>query len=153
MEKPARNVFLIVEDDPNDQILICRSFQKAPVPSRVAVANDGDEAISYLSGAGGYADRESFPLPAAMLLDLKLPRLSGFDVLSWVRKQEPLRQLPVIILTSSYQEEDIRNAYDLGANSYLVKPVDLSDLETLILRAADYWGSLNHSPNPSPSGL
>jgi DNA-binding response OmpR family regulator len=144
-----RDIFLLVEDDPNDQLLIRRAFQKAPTSIRVAVANDGDEAISYFSGKGDFADRQRFPLPGAVLLDLKLPRRSGLEVLAWIRIHAPIRQVPVIILTSSHQENDVRDAYDLGANSYLVKPVDLGDLEAMIARVADYWTSLNHPPTPS----
>jgi DNA-binding response OmpR family regulator len=113
------------------------------------VAQDGDEAVSYLSGIGNFSDRERFPLPRAILLDLKLPRRSGLEILAWVRKDAALRQVPVIILTSSHQEEDIRSAYDLGANSYLVKPVDLGDLETMMARVAEYWASLNRPPDLS----
>jgi CheY-like chemotaxis protein len=140
------DVFLLVDDDSNDQVLIRRSFRKAQAAIRVVVANDGDEALSYLSGTGNFSDRNQYPLPCAILLDLKLPRRSGLEVLAWVRKQAPLRQMPVVILTSSHLEEDVRAAYDLGANSYLVKPVDLSDLETMIARVAEYWADLNHPP-------
>lgn len=149
MANANSDVFLLIEDDSNDQVLIRRSFQKAPTTTRVVVANDGDEALSYLSGIGNFSDRERFPLPCVILLDLKLPRRSGLEVLAWVRKYTPLRQVPVIILTSSYQEEDVRSAYDLGANSYLVKPVDLDDLETMMARVAEYWTALNHPPDLS----
>jgi CheY-like chemotaxis protein len=148
---PNRDVFLLIEDDSNDQILIRRSFQKAPTTARLVVAKDGDEAFSYLSGVGDFSDRQRFPLPCGILLDLKLPRRSGLEVLAWVRKHAPLRQVPVIILTSSYQDEDVRSAYDLGANSYLVKPVDLADLETMMARVAEYWTNLNRLPGLSPS--
>jgi CheY-like chemotaxis protein len=150
---PNSDVFLLVDDDSNDQVLIRRSFQKAPTTTRLVVAKDGDEALSYLSGAGDFSDRARFPLPSVILLDLKLPRRSGLEVLIWVRKHEPVRQVPVIILTSSYQDEDVRSAYDLGANSYLVKPVDLDDLETMMARVAEYWTSLNRLPELAPSIL
>ncbi len=151
MPNSKSGVFLLIDDDSNDQVLIRRSFQKAPTMPQLVVAKDGDEALSYLSGIGDFSDRERFPLPCVILLDLKLPQRSGLEVLAWVRKHAPLRQVPVIILTSSYQEEDIRSAYDLGANSYLVKPVDLGDLEAMMARVAEYWTSLNHMPELSPS--
>lgn len=147
MAKPNSDVFLLIEDDSDDQVLIRRSFQKAPTATRIVVANDGDEALSYLSGIGTFSDRERFPLPCVILLDLKLPRRSGLEVLSWVRRHEVLGQVPVIILTSSYQEADIRSAYTLGANSYLVKPVDLDDLETMMAVVAEYWTALNRPPD------
>lgn len=144
-------VFLLVDDDTNDHVLIRRSFQRAPTTTRIVVAHNGDEALSYLSGTGDFSDRKQFPLPDAILLDLKLPRRSGLEVLTWIRKHASLRRIPVIILTSSYQEEDVRSAYELGANSYLVKPVDLEDLETMMARVAEYWTSLNRPPDLQPS--
>lgn len=146
MPDSKNEVFLLVDDDSNDQVLIGRAFRKAQTAVRIVVANDGDEALSYLSGTGSFSDRAQYPLPCAVLLDLKLPRRSGLEVLAWVRKQAPLRQMPVVILTSSHLDEDVRAAYELGANSYLVKPVDLSDLETMIARVAEYWAELNHPP-------
>ncbi len=122
-----------------------------PAPTRIVAVHNGDEALSYLSGTGNFSDRKQFPLPDAILLDLKLPRRSGLEVLTWVRKHAVLRQMPVIILTSSYQEDDVRLAYDHGANSYLVKPVDLDDLETMMARVAEYWTSLNRPSDLSPS--
>lgn len=151
MPNSDSGVFLLVDDDTNDQVLIRRSFQRAPTTTRIVVAHNGDEALSYLSGAGDFADRKQFPLPAAVLLDLKLPRRSGLEVLSWIRKHAALGQMPVIVLTSSYQEQDVRSAYELGANSYLVKPVDLEDLETMMARVAEYWTGLNRPPVLSPA--
>lgn len=136
------DVFLLVEDDLNDQILIRRSFQKASSAARLVVANDGDEAVSYLTEAVNAADPERFPLPRLTMLDLKLPRRSGMEVLAWIRQQPALTKLPVVVLSSSRQGEDIRKAYALGVNLYLVKPVDLGELETMIAQVASEWAWL-----------
>src|SRR5581483_1794343 len=101
-----------------------RAFAKANVPNPLIIVGDGDAAIAYLAGVDGYADRTRFPLPALVLLDLKLPRRSGLEVLEWIRKQPGVRRIPVVVLTSSRQRPDVDCAYDLGANSYLVKPVE-----------------------------
>lgn len=140
-----RNVILLVEDDPNDQILIRRSLQQARTPTRIIVANDGDEVLSYLSESASSSNSPQFPLPCLLLLDLKLPRRSGLEVLAWIRRHPKLNGLPVVMLTSSDEEIDIRRARDLGANSYLVKPVDLADLNTLLARVADYCVSRDES--------
>lgn len=140
---PEPNSVLLVEDDPADVFLIRRAFQKAQVSFLLHVAKDGEEAIAYLSGTGQYSDRERFPLPVFVLLDLKLPRRSGFEVLEWLRGQPALKRLPVVVLTSSRELRDINKAYDVGANSYLVKvadPTSMSDLTRLIDR---YWMALN----------
>ncbi|MBI2951605.1 response regulator, partial [bacterium] len=119
---------LLVEDDPNDVLLIQRAFRKANLLNPVQVVGDGEEAIAYLSGQGVYADRERHPLPILILLDLKLPRKSGHEVLAWLRRQPELKRLPAVVLTSSREAADVNRVYDLGANSYLVKPVAFDDL-------------------------
>jgi CheY-like chemotaxis protein len=140
------NSILLVEDDPSDIFLVRRAFQKAQASCQINVAKDGEEAIAYLSGTGQYSDRERYPLPIFVLLDLKLPRRSGFEVLDWLRQQPALKRLPVVILTSSRELGDINKAYDRGANSYLVKvadPTSMADLTRLIDR---YWMALNEKP-------
>ncbi|RMD93131.1 MAG: response regulator, partial [Calditrichaeota bacterium] len=114
---------LIVEDDPNDVLLIRRAFQKAKILNPLQFVNDGEQAVQYLSGLPPFADSEKYPAPVLLLLDLKLPKKSGFEVLEWLQQQNTLHRLPVVVLTSSNQSSDINHAYDLGANSYLVKPV------------------------------
>jgi CheY-like chemotaxis protein len=146
---------LLVEDDPNDVFLVRRAFEKSKLSSVIHVAKDGEEAIAFLSGAGQYRDRKRFPLPVLVLLDLKLPRKSGFDVLDWLRREPVLKRLPVVILTSSREVKDIDKAYDVGANSYLVKaadPLGMADLTGIIDR---YWMVLNQKPSliPSPEHL
>jgi len=138
---------LLVEDNPDDVLLTRRAFAKVHSPAPLEVVVDGEEAIDYLRGAGTYADRERFPLPLLILLDLKLPRRSGFEVLEWLRGQPGLRRLPVVVLTSSGQSPDVNRAFDLGANSYLVKPVRLDDLVNLIKTLNLYWLLLNEKPD------
>ena len=113
---------LLVEDEENDVFFMKRAAKKNGILNPLQVAHDGQEAIDYLGGIGAYADRERFPLPGLVLLDLKLPRVMGFDVLKWIRKQAELQGLVVIVLTSSNLGSDIDMAYLLGANSFLVKP-------------------------------
>lgn len=107
---------------------------------------DGETAIAYLNGTGSYSDRESHPLPSLVLLDLKMPRKSGFDVLAWIRSEPSLKHLPVIIFTASNQEEDIKRAYEMGANSYLVKPVGIHTLIEMVKMIDGYWLGLNQNP-------
>lgn len=145
MNAPAPSI-LIVEDNSTDVMLIRRAFAKANVGNPLQVVRDGDTAVEYLSGDGEFADRAAFPLPAVMLLDLKLPRRSGLEVLQWVRAQKSLRRLPVVVLTSSNQTQDVNRAYDLGANSYLVKPVEFDDLKQMIGKIHIYWVALNVKP-------
>lgn len=138
---------LLVEDNVNDVLLIQRAFQKARITHPLQVLQDGDTAVSYLSGEGDYADRILYPLPVLMLLDLKLPCRSGLEILEWLRQQSDLRRLPVVVLTSSDEMKDIHQAYDLGANSYMVKPLLFSELEVMLRTLHLYW--LTYSRLPS----
>jgi CheY-like chemotaxis protein len=137
---------LIAEDDPGDIFLLQRAFTAAGVRASLHFVRDGQEAIDYLGGEANYADRTTYPLPDLMLLDLKMPRLNGFDVLQWLRQQPGLKRLLVTILTSSDQARDIDRAYDLGVNSYLLKPHGSSDLAELVQRVQRYWLDLNQRP-------
>ena len=130
---------LIVEDDPNDAKLIQRAIKKARITDRVTIVEDGAAAIDYLAGVPPYDDREKYPLPVLMLLDLKLPKTNGFEVLEWLRTQPQLKRLPVVILTSSGETADIDRAYELGANSYLVKPVGTETLVDMLKAVELYW--------------
>ena len=143
-------VFLLVEDDENDVLLIQRAFRKAHMANPVHVVRDGDEAVAYLAGSGEYADRERFPLPMLVLLDLKLPRRSGFEVLEWLRAQPGLRRLPVVVLTSSDQAVDVNRAHDLGANSNLVKPGSIETLIDMVKTLDLYWVAMSRSPDLQP---
>lgn len=141
------HTILLVEDDPNDVLLIQRAFRKSNVGNPIQVVGDGEEAIAYLSGQGPYPDRERYPLPLLLLLDLKLPRKSGFEVLEWLRQQPGLKRLPVVVLTSSAETPDINRAYDLGANSYLVKPVRFEGLLHMVRTLNLYWLIINETPD------
>ncbi len=141
---------LLAEDDPNDVLLIQRAFQKAGLRESLRVVRDGEQAIEYLSGSGPYANREKFPLPFVLLLDLKMPGTDGFEVLQWLRTDPELKRLLVVVLTSSNLQADVDRAYELGANSYLVKPVEFDAMVTMIQRFEAYWSEINRVPS-SPS--
>jgi len=138
---------LLVEDDENDRLLIERAFDKGRIANPIHSVTNGEDAVAYLAGSGVYANREEHPLPVMMLLDLKLPRKSGLEVLAWVREQVGLKRLPVVVLTSSREAVDINRAYDLGANSYLVKPVGFESLFELAKSLNLYWLMLNEDPD------
>ena len=137
---------LLVEDNPNDFLLIRRAFSKVNIPNPLNVVGDGEKAIEYLSGAGDYADRARFPLPLVILLDLKLPRKSGHEVVNWLRAQPVLKRIPVVVLTSSSMKSDVERCYDLGVISYLVKPVNFDDLRALMELIRQYWVGTNERP-------
>ncbi|MBN2093368.1 response regulator [candidate division KSB1 bacterium] len=143
MENRENNTILLVEDDPNDVLLIKRAFLKSNITNPIQVVDNGEEAIFYLAARGNFKNRRQFPLPVLILLDLKLPRKSGHEVLEWLNKQPCLKRIPVIVLTSSQQSLDINRAYDLGANSYLVKPVTFDNLQALMNNVKSYWLLLN----------
>lgn len=137
---------LLIEDDYNDVLLIQRAFRKAEIQPPMSIVSDGDEAISYLSRKGMYADTQRFPIPLLVLLDLKLPRRSGLEVLAWLREQPELKRLLVVVLTSSQEDSDLAQAYDLGANSYLVKPINFQDFVELVKLIDAYWFKVNQKP-------
>jgi CheY-like chemotaxis protein len=145
MTAPSFSV-LHVEDDANDVLLVQRAFRKSSAPATLNAVSDGDKAIAYLSGVEEFANREKFPLPHLVLLDLKMPRKSGLEVLAWIRGQPALRRLVVVVFTSSKHDQDINKAYELGANSYLVKPVGFDALFETVKSVTHYWGNLNQSP-------
>ena len=137
---------LLVEDEENDVFFMKYAFKEVGVLNPLHVAVDGQEAMDYLSGNGRYADRERFPLPCLTLLDLKLPRVMGLEVLKWMREQPALKTLIVIILTSSRLGPDIERAYQLGANAYLVKPSSPPELRETARRIKEFWLELNRGP-------
>jgi CheY-like chemotaxis protein len=144
--RAARINILHVEDDPNDALLFQHACRKAGVRFELHAVSDGDEAISYLRGTESFSDRNKHPMPELILLDLKMPRLSGFDLLAWLRQEATFKKLPVIVLTSSNHETDVKRAYDLGANSYLVKPVGFDALVEVARTIHGYWMTLNKAP-------
>ncbi len=137
---------LLVEDNPRDVLLIQRAFRKANVTVPLQVVEDGEVAVRYLSGEEPYTDRDRYPLPVLILLDLKLPRKSGAEVLAWLRQQPALKRLPVVVLTSSKEYADINHIYDLGGNAYMVKPVAFDNLVEIVKALNLHWIILNEKP-------
>ena len=138
---------LVAEDDPTDAFFLQRAFSKAGIPVSLHFVRDGQEVIDYLLGEDPFGDRSTNPLPQLLLLDLKMPRMNGFDVLDWLKRQPGLKRLLVVIFTSSEEAQDINRAYDLGANSYLVKPHAIDDLMGVIERLEKYWLEANRNPD------
>ena len=140
---------LYVEDEEHDVFLMRHAWKSAGVLNPVKVVTDGEQAVQYLSGEGKYANRDEYPLPCLILLDLKLPKMGGLDVLKWIRTQPAIHLLPVIILSSSNRTEDLRTAYARGANSYLVKPPNTDGLVEMVASVKDYWLNRNQLPPAS----
>jgi CheY-like chemotaxis protein len=136
---------LLVDDNNMDVVLTLDAFREADLSININVANSGQEALDYLFGRGKYMDRLSFPLPDIILLDLNMPGIDGFEVLRQIKKTDLVRRIPVIILTSSGEDGDRRLSYDIGANSYLLKPVSYDGFTEVIKKISDYWFSLNIS--------
>jgi CheY-like chemotaxis protein len=134
---------LLVEDNHMDEVLTLDAFKQAHLMNTIHVARTGDEAIAYLSGEGKYSNRHEFPLPDLILLDIKLPGISGHDVLGKIKQTPGLKRIPVNMLTSSKEEGDIELSYDLGANSYLVKPVSFEGFLKIVQDINYYWVSVN----------
>jgi CheY-like chemotaxis protein len=149
---PNGEFILLVEDDPNDVLLIQRAFRKTGLANALKVVSNGDEAIDYLRGNAPYDNREQFPLPYLMLLDLKMPGTDGFEVLRWARGEPELKRLLIVVLTSSNLQADVDRAYELGANSYLVKPVEYDEMANLIQRFDAYWTEINRIPSAPTLG-
>jgi two-component system response regulator len=148
----ADGAILLVEDNPDDVALTLRAFKQHSLANEVVVATDGQQALDYLFGAGEYAGRDTSCLPAVVLLDLKLPKLHGLEVLQRIRAEDRTRLLPVVILTSSQEDQDLLTSYALGANSYVRKPVDFVDFVEATRVLGVYWLLLNHpAPVPAPA--
>jgi two-component system, response regulator len=140
---------LLVEDSSDDEVLTLRAFKKNNIANEIIVARDGLEALDYLFGDGTHAGRDLSVMPAVVLLDLKLPKIEGLEVLRRLRADERTKMLPVIILTSSREEQDVINCYNLGANSYIRKPVDFENFIQAIGQLGLYWLVLNELPPSS----
>jgi CheY-like chemotaxis protein len=143
---PDHAVILLAEDEEDYVLLIQHAFAQARIPNPLHVVWNGQEAIAYLKGEGKYANRDEYPLPDLFLLDLKMPRVNGFEVLSWLRAQPGLATLRVLVLTSSDELRDVNEAYRLGANSFLVKPLDFQDFTSLSRLVNDFWLQASRAP-------
>ena len=141
----SEKVILLVEDNPDDEELTLRALKKNNIQNDVVIARDGAEALDYLFGTGAYAGRDVSQVPSVTLLDLKLPKLDGLEVLKRIREHEQTRFLPVVILTSSKEEQDLIKGYSLGANSYIRKPVDFSQFIDAVRQLGLYWLLLNEA--------
>jgi len=137
---------LLVEDNPQDEMLTLRALRRANVANRIDVARDGQQALDYLFREGEFADRDGPALPTVVLLDIGLPRLSGLEVLERLRNESRTAMLPVVILTSSDEERDLLKSYQVGANSFVRKPVDFAEFAETVARLGVYWLATNESP-------
>ena len=140
------NIILLVEDNPDDVELTLRAFRKSKILNEIVVVNDGVEALDYLFATGAHAGRNPETNPAVILLDLKLPKIGGLEVLRRLRADERTRRLPVVVLTSSNEERDILSSYDLGANSFVRKPVDFGQFAEAAQQLGMYWLVMNEPP-------
>jgi CheY-like chemotaxis protein len=142
--------FLLVEDDRNDALLVQEVFGRAN-SCQLSVVEDGQEAMEYLLGKGIFRDRDQFPLPHVVLLDLKMPRIDGFEFLKWLRHDSPrsLRFLPVVVMSSSNQPKDVQRAYELGVNSYLLKPIQWAEFQARMEALNIFWALHVEKPTVS----
>ena len=138
---------LLVEDEENDAALVQMAFKRSKIVNPLHWAKDGLDAIAYLNGDGPYADRKLYPFPEIMILDLKMPRMSGLELLAWIREHPQFRVIPTIIMTSSQQDADIEKAYSLGANTYMIKPSSFEELARMVSLAREYW-EVSVKPKP-----
>jgi CheY-like chemotaxis protein len=149
---PSWPTLLHVEDNLGDKELLQHACNSAGIKCNLQWVEDGQAAVDYLLAQGAFSDRKRFPLPSLMLLDLKMPRKNGFEVLQWLRQQDQLKWLPVVVFTASDSSKDTLRAFQLGANSLLVKPTAYRDLVQYVRELHHYWFELNHSPNPLSDG-
>jgi CheY-like chemotaxis protein len=138
---------LLVEDDENDAMLLRMAFERNGIVNPVQWVKDGLEAVAYLNGEGIYADRAKYPFPEVLLVDLKMPRMTGLELLAWINEHPEFRVIPTIVMTSSRQELDIESAYKLGANTYLTKPIAFDDLAKMVNLTHAYW-AMSAKPKP-----
>lgn len=139
-------IILLVEDNPDDVDLTIRAFKKNNIKNEVIVAHDGTEALDYLSGSGKFAGRDTAIMPILILLDIQLPKMNGHEVLRKIRENEKTKLIPVVILTSSKEENDLQSSYKNGCNSYVQKPVDFAEFNQAIQNLGIYWLLLNEPP-------
>lgn len=145
-------VILLVEDNESDELLTVHALKKFHMANEIVVTRDGEDALDYLFGTGAYRGRDAGAIPTVALLDLNLPKIGGLDVLRRIRADERTRRLPVVVLTSSSEEEDVINSYDLGANAYVRKPVDFGQFTEAAKTLGLFWLLLNEPPPRRQSG-
>ena len=145
-------IILLVEDNPNDVKLTMRAFEKSNVSNEIVVVGDGEEAVDYLFATGRHAGRDLKVMPEVILLDMKLPKIDGLGVLRRLRADERTRRLPVVILTSSKEEKDVTSSYNLGANSFVRKPVDFAQFIDAARHLGLYWLVMNEPPPRQENG-
>lgn len=143
------DLVLVAEDNPDDALLLRRALSKAGIPSRLKIVSDGEELLLYLQAKGAYADRQACPMPSLIILDLKMPRRSGLEVLEWIAENPDLAVVPTIVLSASNLENDVRTAYNLGANTYFVKPTTFEELVETMRMVENYW---NRATKVRPKG-
>lgn len=153
----ASDLVLVAEDNPDDALLLRRALLKAGIPARVKIVADGEEMLLYLQGRGAYANRALCPLPSLIILDLKMPRKSGLEVLEWLSHHPSLAVVPTVVLSASNLEQDVRAAYNFGANTYFVKPSTFDELIETMKALDSYWGKAmklqpGDGPKSEPNG-
>jgi len=146
----AHHTILVVDDNPDDAHFTKLALERVGVITPIQWVSDCEQALSYLSGVGEFADQESHPLPVLLLLDLEMPHASGLELLAWLREHPVLKRLPVIVLTSSGEPAEVNRAYELGCNSYLVRPASFNALLVMMQGMVQYWLTLNEKPQLSP---
>jgi CheY-like chemotaxis protein len=145
---------LVAEDNPDDALLLRRAIDKAGISARVKIVSDGEEMLLYLQGRGAYANRVANPLPTLMILDLKMPRKTGLEVLQWINENPEVAVVPTIVLSASNLEKDVRAAYNLGANTYFVKPTTFEELVETMRTVEKYWRqAIKVRPEPKAASL
>ncbi len=145
MDDPHYTI-LLVEDEENDAMLLKMAFKRSNIPNPLHWVKDGLEAIAYLNGEGVYADHALCPFPEVLIVDLKMPRMSGLELLEWIRDHPDYKVIPTIIMSSSRQDSDIVKAYELGANTYMIKPSSFDELARMVKLAHEYWAaSVKHA--------
>lgn len=143
MQQP---LILIVDDAEDDVLLLRKALRRSEISCGVQAVNSGEEALAYLQGEGRFSNQFEHPLPDLVLLDLKMPRMDGFEVLQWIRRQENFHALRVVVLTASEDAEHVNRAYQLGANSFVVKPMEFESLVVLARQLQDYWLLMDNAP-------
>lgn len=149
MERRLPVEILLVEDSPTDRELTLRALEKAKIANRIEIARDGAEALDFIFGTGAHAERAGEELPRLVLLDLKLPKVDGLEVLERIKKDPLTRSIPVVVLTSSREQRDLVESYNLGVNSYIVKPVEFEGFMAAVMELGMYWLILNQTPGPA----